>query len=90
MFVDFQWKWSEKRLQKHLSIDCNGNQETSNVIKFLPSLRSSVGKASVLSHVVRQWQYTSMWIKWFSFHTGHQEVSRCCTRGESEESLAHR
>ena len=32
----------------------------------------------------------SMWIKWLSCHTGHQEVSRCCIRGESEEYSACR
>ena len=28
--------------------------------------------------------------KWLSCHAGHQEYSRCRTRGESEESIAHR
>ena len=28
--------------------------------------------------------------KWLSCHAGHQEISRCRTRGESEESIAHR
>ena len=34
--------------------------------------------------------YISMWIKWFGCHAGCQEVSRCHTRGECEESVAHR
>ena len=29
-------------------------------------------------------------LKIFSCHAGHQEVSRCCTKGESEESIACR
>ena len=28
--------------------------------------------------------------RWIRYHAGHQEVSRCCTRGDSEESTARR
>ena len=34
--------------------------------------------------------YASMWIKRLGCLAGHQEVSRCRTKGESEESVAHR
>ena len=29
----------------------------------------------------------SMWIKKVGCHAGRQEVSKCCTRGESEDQL---
>ena len=29
-----------------------------------------------------QWVYKSVWMKWRGCHAGHQEVSRCQTRGE--------
>ena len=34
-----------------------------------------------------QYLYTGMWMKLLSCHAGYQGVSRCCTRGESEEYL---
>ena len=33
---------------------------------------------------------TSTWIKKVHYHANHQEVSRCCTSGESEESIARK
>ena len=30
---------------------------------------------------------TTTWTKRLSCHAGYQEVSKCCTRGESEESI---
>ena len=60
------------------------------------SRRSSVGRTPVLSHVVRQWHLildlspTNDCMQAHRCHTGHQDVSRCCTRGESEESIVCR
>ena len=34
--------------------------------------------------------YTSRWMKWLNCHFGHQEISRCCSRSESEESVVYR
>ena len=31
--------------------------------------------------------YSSIWVKWLSCHAGCQEIGRCHTRGDSEESV---
>ena len=69
---------------------------------FQPSQHSAVGRGSVLSHAVRQ-QHDRSWtqappifcsqvhgLEWLSCYAGHHEVNRCYTRGESEDSVAHR
>ena len=68
-----------------------------------PSRQSSVCRASVLSQLVRlvcfildlsPHQCLDMckyvWLKKHGHHAGNLEVSRCCTRDESEESIVHR
>ena len=64
---------------------------------------SSFGRALTLSHAVRQWhpRFTLdsrptngcvqvCGLKQPGCHAGQKEVSRWCTRGESEEFVAHR
>ena len=70
---------------------------------ILPSRHGSFGKASVLSHIVRQWYaqfqtrapllLVDLYVQVDQEHLSHyagQEVSRCCIRGESKEHNACR
>ena len=64
-----------------------GNEIQKYFDLFLPSLHSSVGRASAWSHTVSSptnacWPICGR--EQLSCHTGYQEVSRCCTRGESQ------
>ena len=47
---------------------------------------SSIPDPGLMPH---QYLCASMWKKWLSCHAGHQEISRCHTRGEFEEFVAH-
>ena len=78
-----------------------GSNLPTSLTYIVLSTRGSVGRASFLSHAVRQWHsWSKTWaqpmlvcmqvcgLKWHGHSSGHQEVNRCCTRSESEKSVA--